>query len=520
MEGLRTADPDRIGDYAVLARLGGGAMGTVYLGRSPGGRTVAVKVARAELSDDPGFRERFRQEVTLARAVGGFWTATVVDADPEAPRPWLATEYVPGPTLRDAVAAHGPLPEPALRRLVAGLAEALLAIHTVGMVHRDLKPSNVLLAADGPRVIDFGIAKALRDTGLTATGVLVGTPGFLPPEQIEGGSVTPAGDVYALGAILVHAATGHGPFGTGEAAALMYRAVHGRPDVSGVPAPLRALAARCLDARPERRPAPADVLAEVGHPDRAEWLPPPVRAVVEGHRTQVIQVTSALLPPTRQYTAVATPGPIPTAAPGPVAPVAPGGSVGPAGYVWPDGPGGPVGPGGPGGPAGSRAVFGTSRATAAAWGLPTAFGALVCLSASGSASRVGNPGAAFLLFVGFVLAGVAAGRLLRRLVRPRRVEVSAAGLTVVRGSRRFRLDWDRVGRVRVVDDRRRPWLVVWPNSAQAAQDCRNAGYRDDHGGFRVFPVCHERRRRTRDREVRELRAALGWYGATAHDSST
>ncbi|HEX5494768.1 MAG TPA: protein kinase [Mycobacteriales bacterium] len=513
VEALRVTDPVSIGDYAVLGRLGHGAMGTVYLGRSLGGRPVAVKVARPELAEDPGFRDRFRREVAMARAVGGFWTATVVDADPDGPLPWLATEYVPGPTLRDAVTAHGPLPEPAVHRLVAGLAEALRAIHATGMVHRDLKPSNVLLAADGPRVIDFGIAKALPEPGLTATGVLVGTPGFLPPEQIHGGQVTPAGDVFALGAVLVYAATGHGPFGSGEPAALMYRTVHASPDLAGVPAGLRALATRCLHARPEQRPSPADVLAEVGEPGTAEWLPAPVRASVEERRTEVVVVASAPRPPTRPYTVAGSPPPVAASGPGWAAGTGSPGTGSPGSRT----PGGVPGAAGPAGAVNS-AVFATSRLSALALGVPSAIGALVCASVSGAASRQGNGGAAFLLFVGFVLAGITAVRLGWRLVRPFRVEVSGAGLTVGHGTRSLHLGWHRIARARVVEHRRRPWLVVWPNSADAAGACRAAGYRDAHGGFRMFPVGHERRRAARVREVRELRAALGWYGRTTHDA--
>ncbi len=305
MQASGTSDPVRIGDYAVLGRLGHGAMGRVFLARSPGGRPVAVKVIRPELADDSGFRERFRQEVAAMRAVGGFWTAAVVDADPDAL--WLATEYVPGPTLHTAVTSHGPLPVPALRRLVAGLAEALAAIHGTGLVHRDLKPANVLLAADGPRVIDFGIAKALESVDLTATGMFVGTPGFLSPEQIEGRDATPASDVFALGAVLVYAATGAGPFGTGDAAGLLYRAVHADPDLARVPAELRGLLARCLARDPSARPSPADLLAEVGTPDAAEWLPAPVRAMVTEQETELGSPQPR--PPTKVYTQAGPPLP-------------------------------------------------------------------------------------------------------------------------------------------------------------------------------------------------------------------
>lgn len=459
---LRTEDPGRIGDYTVLGRLGRGAMGTVYLCRSPGGRQVAVKVARPDLSDDPGFRERFRHEVAMARAVGGFWTAAVVDADPDAPRPWLATEYVPGPTLHEVVTAHGPLPEQSLRRLIAGLAEALLAIHATGLVHRDLKPSNVLLAADGPRVIDFGIAKALETTGLTATGMVVGTPGFLSPEQIAGGGVTPASDVFALGSVLVYAATGRGPFGTGDGPALMYRAVHSLPDLDGVPPGLRPIAARCLDRVAQARPTPGDLLAEVGKPAPAEWLPQRMRTV-EGSA-----------PATRPYTTVG----------------------------------------------GNRAVFRTSRLSALTWGAVAVAGSLTCSSIAGSASASGQDLAALLFVIGFVVLAVPAVRLLWSAFRPRRwVEVSGTGLTIGKGSRRRHLAWSQVARIRVVEDGKRPWLVVWLDGPPAFDSGLGIQYRKEHGGHRVFPVGHERRKRGRAREVRELRAALGWYAGAMYDGS-
>lgn len=492
MQSLRTEDPARIGEYTVLGRLGRGAMGVVFLARSPGGRLVAVKVVGPELADDPGFRDRFRQEVAAMRAVGGFWTAAVVDADPDGL--WLATEYVPGPTLYAAVAAGGPLPVPALRALVAGLAEALRAIHGAGLVHRDLKPANVLLAADGPRVIDFGIAKALESVGLTATGMLVGTPGYLSPEQIEGRDATPASDVFALGAVVVHAATGEGPFGTGDVAALMYRAVHAAPQLDGVPPELRPLVARCLTRDPAARPTPAQLLAEVGEAGAAQWQPEWARTDQE---TELGRPASPR-PPTRPYTQLSPPGPVP---PGPV-PAA--------------GPGGPP----PGVPAGaevarSRAVFRTSRWSAAALCVLSTVGAAVCLSISQDSSRVDDNGAALLFFIAFVVLVVPAVRLAWILVRPQRwVEVSGDGLTVGTGGRSRHLPWDGLARVRVVADGRRPWLVVWLRDPHASLADLGA---PAHGGFRVFPVGHERRRAGRLRETRELRAALGWYGPTVYD---
>lgn len=226
MQELQGGDPSHIGPYRLLGRLGAGGMGRVFLGRSAGGRPVAVKVIREELAGDAGFRTRFRREVAGARLVSGLFTAPVVDADLDAPVPWLATAYVPGLSLTDTVAAHGPLPAASVLALAAALAEGLSAIHAAGVVHRDLKPSNVLLAVDGPRIIDFGIARAAEATALTHTGLVVGSPGFMSPEQAEGREVGPPSDVFSLGAVLTFAATGEGPFGAGSTAALVYRVVH------------------------------------------------------------------------------------------------------------------------------------------------------------------------------------------------------------------------------------------------------------------------------------------------------
>jgi hypothetical protein len=258
-------------------------MGQVFLGRSPGGRLVAVKVIRAELAGDPGFRARFAREVVAARKVSGVFTAAVVDADPAAPLPWLVTSFVTGLSLADAVGEHGALPVASVLALAAGLAEGLGAIHAAGVVHRDLKPSNVLLAADGPRVIDFGISRAVDAPQLTRTGMVIGSPAFMSPEQVEGGAVGPASDVFSLGAVLVFAATGQGPFGPGAPTALMYRVVHGTPRLDRLPGPVRPLAERCLAKDPGQRPTAAQFLAELTatHPsaaDLADWLPASILA--------------------------------------------------------------------------------------------------------------------------------------------------------------------------------------------------------------------------------------------------
>ncbi|MEX2974954.1 protein kinase [Streptomyces sp. C184] len=261
-EPLSAGDPVVVGPYRLRARLGGGGMGEVYLGESGSGRRVAVKLVRAEIAKDPGFRRRFRREVELAMKAGGFWTAPVVDADPDAPTPWVASQYVPGPSLAEQVAAHGPLDEAALRQLAAGLAEALQAFHRMGLVHRDLKPSNVLLLDDGPRVIDFGISKALEDdsgTALTVTGTVLGTPAYMSPEQAVGREVGEPSDIFSLGSVLTFAATGRGPFGDGSTHALLFRVVHEPPVLSGLPPGVRPLIAACLSKEPADRPRAADL---------------------------------------------------------------------------------------------------------------------------------------------------------------------------------------------------------------------------------------------------------------------
>ncbi|WP_370077509.1 protein kinase [Streptacidiphilus sp. MAP12-16] len=274
---MESDDPPQLGGYRLLARLGAGGMGRVYLARSRGGRRVALKVIRPELADDQDFRARFAREVSSARVVGGAFTVAVLDADAEAATPWLATEFVAGPALSTAVRDHGPLPVESVRALAAGLAEALAAIHGAGVIHRDLKPSNVLLAADGPRVIDFGISRAVEATELTRTGMIVGSPGFMSPEQIEGLPVTPAADVFSLGAVLAYAATGAGPFGEGATPALLYRVVHSEPRLDEVPAELRSLVADCLAKDPARRPSPDALLDRLEetttHEPTQTWLP-------------------------------------------------------------------------------------------------------------------------------------------------------------------------------------------------------------------------------------------------------
>ena len=260
MQPLTSDDPAQIGNYRLQARLGVGGMGQVYLAYTPAGRPVALKVVRSELSDDQDFRVRFRQEIQAAQRVRGLYTAELIDADPAATPPWLVTAYVPGPSLEDVIDNHGPMPEAMVFRLVAGVAEALQAIHAAGVIHRDLKPSNVLLAADGPRVIDFGIARALAAMPLTRSDIIMGSPDFLSPEQILDRPITPAIDVFALGSLAAFAATGRLPFGQGNMTEVAHRVVQEPPDLAGCPVRLLTLIEACLEKNAEVRPAPGQVL--------------------------------------------------------------------------------------------------------------------------------------------------------------------------------------------------------------------------------------------------------------------
>ncbi|MFI5882941.1 PQQ-binding-like beta-propeller repeat protein [Streptomyces sp. NPDC051554] len=257
---LRPGDTESIGGYALVDRLGSGGMGVVYLGRSASGRQVAVKVVHAQYALDEEFRARFRQEIAAARRVSGAFTAPVVDADPDAELPWMATLYVPGRTLAEAIQKDGPLSGRALRTLALGLVEALRDIHQAGVVHRDLKPSNVLLAEDGPRVIDFGISRAADNQTLTVTGRLIGTPPFMSPEQFAAPrDVTAASDVFSLGSLLVYAATGNRPFDGASPYLTGYQVMHEQPRLDGVSEPLRSIAERCLDKDATARPQLAEL---------------------------------------------------------------------------------------------------------------------------------------------------------------------------------------------------------------------------------------------------------------------
>ncbi|QEU93555.1 serine/threonine-protein kinase [Streptomyces kanamyceticus] len=297
MDHLTPQDPTSIGEYRLLGLLGEGGMGRVYLARSGSGRTVAVKVVHAEFARLPEFRRRFALEVDAARRVGGTWTAPVLDADTEAPTPWVATGYVPGPDLHAVVAQdYGPLPEHSVRVLANRLAQALQAIHGAGLIHRDLKPSNVLVTVDGPRVIDFGIARALEtvtgDDLRTRTGMVIGSPGFMSPEQVRGLKLTPASDVFCLGSVLAYVSTGRQPFGTADsgAHALLFRVAEEEPDLDGVPEGLLGLVRQCLAKDPAQRPTPEEVAARTVTDRGGPWLPGEVLEQLGRHAARLLDL--------------------------------------------------------------------------------------------------------------------------------------------------------------------------------------------------------------------------------------
>ncbi len=303
MKALTADDPRLLGEFRLRGRLGEGGMGRVYLGLSPGGRAVAIKVVHPSLASDTEFLRMFQYEVASAEAVSGIYTAPVVATGLDDHPPWLATAFVPGPSLSQVVREHGPLPELALRPLLAGLVEALQAIHAHGVVHRDLKPPNVLLANDGPRVIDFGISRAIEAASITASGAMFGTPGYMSPEQAQGKSASPASDVFALGCVVAYAATGAPPFGEGTPVSVLYRVVNDEPALDKLPDGLRELVARCLAKDPAARPTPRELATAIAHdepgtgPMAVSFWPASVANLISTYEPQLEAQISDATPP-------------------------------------------------------------------------------------------------------------------------------------------------------------------------------------------------------------------------------
>ncbi|MDT0319965.1 serine/threonine-protein kinase [Streptomyces millisiae] len=326
MKPLEPGDPQTLGQYRLLRTLGAGGMGKVFLGRSAQGRTVAVKLIHPQLALDPDFRSRFQREIAAARRVGGEWTAPVLDFDTEGEIPWVATGYIAGPALHDIVTQFGVLPERTLWRLAEGLALALTAIHDSGLVHRDLKPSNVLATVDGPRVIDFGIARAVGGSVLTRTGTVIGSPGYMSPEQVRGDTLGPASDVFSLGATLTHAATGAGPYDTedGAAHALMYRVINEPPNLGQLAGPLRELVTACLAKNPGERPTPHEIAAAAAaHRTSGPWLPANLIDQLLRDTVQLLSIEEPARAPAADTPPPAPSTPPPTPTPTPTAPDAP-----------------------------------------------------------------------------------------------------------------------------------------------------------------------------------------------------
>lgn len=331
VESLRPGDRPEIGGYRLLARLGEGGMGEVFLARTPSGRPLALKTVHRELSLEPDFAERFTREIRTNDRVRSPWTVSVVDFSPAGALPqWLATEYVPAPSLGDWVRGHGPLAEPALRSLARELSAALVAVRAVGVVHRDIKPANVLLGPERPFLIDFGIARAVRDPRQTQTGAVIGTPGYLAPEQAVGAVASAAADVFSLAAVLVYAATGRGPFLAGaeelSLPALLYRIVHDEPLLDGVPESLLPLVRECLAKDPDRRPTAEEVRARLGSADEGEWsvaVPPALAAEVARREAELRRLLTAPQPPVAPEPVPAAPAPPPVPATAPSAPLSP-----------------------------------------------------------------------------------------------------------------------------------------------------------------------------------------------------
>ncbi|MGW1343297.1 serine/threonine-protein kinase [Kribbella sp. NPDC002412] len=503
-------DPATIGSFAIEARLGRGAMGAVYLARSPGGRLVAVKVVRDELAGDDGFRARFAREIEAARRVSGAFTAAVVDADPDAEHPWLATEYLPGPTLQKAIDTSGPLTPGGVRSLAGGLAEALVAIHACGLIHRDLKPSNIVLTGNGPRVIDFGIARALEDASLTATGVVIGTPGYLSPEQITGTAIGPASDMFALGAVLVFAASGRGPFATGNPASLLHRIVNEQPHIPALPDPLQDLVRRCLARDPAHRPTPQQLLHAVGSPANTALLTAPAPTIA--NPTKLLPEPTASAQPALPGGAAALPRPVP---PGPI----PAGQVS-AGQVL----GGQVSAGhmsaGPV-PVGQSAAVRTGATFATSRTRPVIVAVLTTVLVAGFWPRQAAAQDPVVAVIGITVSAISLYFAIRnwRLVLRRRVvlRLTPEGLSLERGYQQAAVPWSAVTRLRLVGDLKRPWLIAWLDAQH--QSTLPTPRRRHHGGLKLYPVAHERAAKPRAHQLNELQAALNWYAGHLHDNS-
>jgi len=306
-------DPQRLGPYRLRAVIGDGGMGRVYLATSQAGRAVAVKVIGPGLANQPGYRERFAREARAAMSVSGLYTASVVDADTAGEQPYMATEYVPAPSLAESVVKTGPVPASTVFALAGGLAEALVAIHRAGLVHRDVKPHNILLAANGPVVIDFGIAVG-DETSLTAVGMTVGTPGYMAPEVLRGKDPSSLSDVFSLACVLVYAARGTGPFGTGDPLAIAHRSANGEPDLTGVPEDVKALVTPMLQQDPARRPTPAQLLQHVSLSSSVMlhdglWLPENVRGLLSSRKQELQQALGWTMPPAPVGPTAAAPPP-------------------------------------------------------------------------------------------------------------------------------------------------------------------------------------------------------------------
>ncbi|GGO44359.1 hypothetical protein GCM10012287_09760 [Streptomyces daqingensis] len=478
MEPLEAGDPRVVGPFRLTHRLGSGGMGRVFLGESPAGRRVAVKLVREDLASSPGFRARFRREAKLAMRAGGFWAAQVVDADPDARVPWIASQYVDGVSLSERVARQGPLGEWEVRRLGGGLAEALASFHKSGLVHRDLKPSNVLLLDDGPRVIDFGISKALETletaeaTDLTRVGTVLGTPGFMAPEQALGQAAGPAADVFSLGALLVYAATGAGPFGDGPSHALLFRVVYEEPDLSRLPHSLRELAEECLRKAPEDRPSADGLVTRL-----ASQQPPPDDAFPHGALPDVEPTGAGRGEPNADGEAETGPQELIAhgAAFEPESELPPGGGVFAAGE-W-----------------GAKVFWRRVRGP-----LTWAAAIDVLLLVAGGVSDVMKVAStcAFLTTMLYLIYGVKAAF---PLLRARTVRVAADGLSLRHGSRTLTVPWRDVASVTFVKEKNERGLALTAHLAEGA-DVRVPRPLRAGDGVLKCTIASAAKQETRDRE--------------------